>query len=98
MPNLDQAQDSRDAVQRFAADPALQGRAPERISARLDGGGGMARLVTVEAAIADLWPPTTAKELIWLTGSGGAGGDVLHLQARAADGALLHGAAFRLAG
>ena len=62
----------------------------------------MAALCAVEGAIADLWPPTTAKELVWLTGAGaardGGDGEVLHLQARAGDGALLCAVSFRLTG
>jgi hypothetical protein len=46
----------------------------------------MAGLCAVEAALSDLWPPATAKELVWLTRSASAGADLLHLQAYGPDG------------
>ncbi len=90
------AHDSADAVERFAAE--LKGRQPDRIQARLDGKDGVAGLCAAEAAIAERWPPTTSKELIWLAGSGGADGDLIHLQAKAADGEVLCALTFRLMG
>lgn len=86
------AHDSRDAVARFAA--AMHGRAPARIDARWDGLDGMAALSVVEAAIADLWPAETAKELVWMKRAGVAAGEVLHLRACAANGVVLGAGAF----
>jgi hypothetical protein len=94
MTKVDDAKDEADAVQQFSAQ--LGRRAPDRIQARLDGRDGMAALCDVEAVLSDLWPPSTAKELVWLTRSGLDDGDRLHLQAFAADGELLCNATFRL--
>lgn len=98
MSKLDLALDSADAVRRFAAELRSKGRAPDRIQAKLDGHDGVAGLCAVEASIAELWPPTISKELVWLTGAPKGGGDVLHLQARASDGEILGTASFRLTG
>lgn len=56
----------------------------------------MAGLCAVEAALSDLWPPATAKELVWLTRSASAGAGLLHLQAYGPDGELMGDATFRL--
>ena len=90
----DDACDTEDAVRRFAGQ--VGAARPERVLARLDGLDGMSRLCAVEATIAALWPPTTAKELVWLTRTDHRAGDVLHLQAFADDGAVLAQASFRL--
>ena len=95
MQDIDTARDSADAVRRFAAELRAQGQRPDRIQARLDAKDGVAGLCAAEAAIAEQWPPATAKELVWLAGSGDDG-DLLHLQARAADGELLCAVTFRL--
>jgi hypothetical protein len=94
MTTVDDARDGADAVRRFAA--ALGRRPPERIQAKLDGADGMAGLCAVEAVICDLWPATTAKELVWLTRGASAHGDLLHLQAFASNGDVLGAATFRL--
>src|SRR3954469_24678893 len=91
---LDDARDSEEAVRRFAGQ--VGAAAPERVLARLYGAGGMLRLCAVEATIAALWLPSTAKELVWLTRADNAAGDVLHLHAFAEDGAVLARASFRL--
>ena len=91
---LDDARDGEDAVRRFAGQ--VGETTPERVLARLDGADGMSRLCAVEATIAALWPPTTAKELVWLTRADNEAGDVLHLQAFAPDGVVLARASFRL--
>ena len=96
MSRLQPAHDSADAVERFAAELSSHPRRPDRIQARLDAKDGVAGLCAAEAAIAALWPPTTSKELIWLAGSGSADGDLLHLQAKAADGEVLCAITFRL--
>lgn len=92
--NLEPAEDGADAVRKFAQ--ALAGRTADRIQARLDAGDGMARLCAVEAALCDLWPPGTAKELVWLTRTAAEAGDRLHLRAFAADGEVLCRVSFRL--
>jgi hypothetical protein len=96
MTRVDDAKDGADAVQRFRSEIDRTGRAPERIQARFDGEDGMARLCAVEAVLSALWPPSTAKELIWLTRSGLDDGARLHLRAFAADGELFCDATFRL--
>ena len=83
------------AVRRFAAD--LHPCAPHRIHVELDGPDGMARLCAVEAAVGQLWPPGTAKELVWLTRTASAGGGVLRLRAFGPDGDVLGDASFPLA-
>jgi len=93
---VDDAKDGADAVRRFAAQVGCHRRPPERVQARLDGEDGMAGLCAVEAALSDLWPPATAKELVWLTRSASAGADLLHLQAYGPDGELMGDATFRL--
>ena len=93
MTTVDDARDGADAVRRFAAE---LDRPPERIQAKLDGADGMAGLCAVEAVICDLWPAATAKELVWLTHDATADGDLLHLQAFAADGEVLGAVTFRL--
>ena len=98
MPRLDTAQDSVDAVKRFADELSTQPRAPGLIKARLDGADGVAALCAAEATIDALWPATTSKELVWLTRAAANDGDVLHLEARAADGEILCATTFRLAG
>jgi hypothetical protein len=85
-----------DAVRRFAADLARRGQRPDRIQAQLGGRDGMAVLCLVEAAISQSWPPTTAKELIWLGGAGDRNADTLRLQAFAPDGERLHAATYSL--
>ncbi len=97
MQRVDPARDSADAVKRFAAELRAHHHQPDRIQARLEAKDGIAGLCAAEAAIADLWPPATSKELIWLAGAGRGDGDLLHLQARAADGELLCAVSFRLA-
>jgi hypothetical protein len=64
MPNCMQAENAAEAVRKFAE--PLTG-APDRVLAKLDGPGGMASLCAVEAALARVWPMSTAKELVWLT-------------------------------
>ena len=96
MQSFDFALDGADAVRRFAQQPGSRGA--DRIQVRLDAEDGMDRLCAVEAVLCDLWPPATAKELVWLTRRGADGGDRLHLQAFAADGEVLCRASFRLAG
>ena len=95
MSKVDTAPDGANAVKQFAA--ALRAQ-PDQIEARLNGHDGMAGLCAVEAAISALWPPTTSKELVWLTRSEAAVGEVLHLQARAADGEVIGAATFHLTG
>ena len=95
MSEVDEANDGAEAVRRFAVQVGARARPPERISAKLDGADGMAGLCAVEAAMSDLWPQATAKELVWLTRSV-ADGDLLHLQAFASDGELLCNATYRL--
>ncbi len=92
----DKAGDAAEAVRRFAA--AVAGRPTDRIQVRLDGENGMDQLCVAEAALSDIWPPATAKELVWLTRSGAESGARLHLQAFAADGEVLCRASFRLGG
>lgn len=96
MQSFDFALDGADAVRRFSQDPGS--RRADRIQVRIDAEDGMNRLCAVEAALSDLWPPATAKELVWLTRRGTDEGDKLHLQAFAADGEVLCRASFRLAG
>jgi hypothetical protein len=96
MPSFDFVLDGADAVRRFAQDPGS--RRADRIQVRIDAADGMDRLCAVEAVLCDLWPPATAKELVWLTRRGADEGDKLHLQAFAADGEVLCRASFRLAG
>lgn len=91
---IKEARDGEDAVRRFAGQ--VGATPPERVQARLDGADGVARLCSVEAAIADLWPRATAKELVWLTRSGAGDGALLHLQAFAPDGGVIAAASFRL--
>jgi hypothetical protein len=93
MIQVDEASDGAEAVRRFAAKVSRQ---PERVQAKLDGEDGMARLCAVEAALSDLWPPATAKELVWLTRTAQAGAGLLHLQAYGPDGELMGDAMFRL--
>jgi hypothetical protein len=93
MTEVDDANDGAEAVRRFAA---RVGRPPDRIQARLDGEDGMAGLCAVEAALSDLWPPATAKELVWLTRTASAGAGLLHLQAYGPGGELWGDATFRL--
>ena len=95
MTKLDEAVDGADAVRKFS--DRLRGRsAPDRIQAQLDGEAGMTGLCQVEAMLCDRWPLGTAKELVWLTRSGQAAGERLHLRAFAADGEVLCDATFRL--
>jgi hypothetical protein len=94
MTTVDDARDGADAVRRFAA--ALGRQPPERFQARLDGKDGMADLCAVEAVIYDLWPATTAKELVWLKRGAADDAALLHLQAFASDGELMRAATFRL--
>jgi len=96
MSEVDEARDGAEAVRRFADRLSVRARAPDRVQARLDGEDGMAGLCAVEAALSDLWPPATAKELVWLTRTAQAGAGLLHLQAYDADGELLGDATFRL--
>ncbi len=96
MSEVDDAKDGAEAVRRFAAQVGVRARVPDRVQARLDGEDGMAGLCAVEAALSDLWPPATAKELVWLTRTASAGAGLLHLQAYSADGELLGDARFRL--
>jgi hypothetical protein len=93
---VDDARDGADAVRRFAAKVSGHRRPPERVQARLDGEDGMAGLCAVEAALSELWPPATAKELVWLTRTASAGAGLLHLQAFGPDGELMGDATFRL--
>jgi hypothetical protein len=87
------------AVTRFAADVAMgHGRMAVRIQARLEGEGGMAHLCAVEALISELWPPGTAKELIWLTRVTSGEFDVLHLRAFGPNEAVVCEATFQLVG
>jgi len=82
---------------RDGAKVARHPRPPERVQAKLDGEDGMAGLCAVEAALSDLWPPATAKELVWLTRTAQTGGGgLLHLQAYGPDGELMGDATFRL--
>jgi hypothetical protein len=96
MTQVDEARDGAEAVRRFAAKVGRHLRPPERVQAKLDGEDGMAGLCAVEAALSDLWPPATAKELVWLTRTAQAGGGLLHLQAYGPDGELMGDATFRL--
>jgi len=96
MSQVDEARDGADAVRRFAAGLIVRSRAPDRVQARLDGEDGMAGLCQVEAALSDLWPPATAKELVWLTRTASSGAGLLRLQAYSADGELLGDATFQL--
>ena len=88
---------ARDAVRRFARELQSEGPSPSLIRAQLHGEDGMASLCVVETAIAELWPPATAKEFIWLA-HGAARHESLQLQAFAVDGRLLAAAAYDLAG
>jgi hypothetical protein len=56
----------------------------------------MTSLCAVEARLASCWPVEISKEFVWLTRSGDASGERLHLRAFAADGEMLCEAAFRL--
>ncbi|MDB5422646.1 MAG: hypothetical protein JWQ29_62 [Phenylobacterium sp.] len=94
MNDVDEASDGAEAVRRFAA--RVGAPAPDRIQARLDGEDGMAGLCAVEAALSELWPPATAKELVWLTRTASAGAGFLHLQAYGPLGELRGDATFRL--
>jgi hypothetical protein len=96
MTEFAEANDGAEAVRRFAAQVGGCTRPPDRIQARLDGEDGMAGLCAVETALSDLWPPATAKELIWLTRTAQAGAGLLHLQAYGPGGELLGDATFRL--
>ena len=97
MTTVEQAKDGADAVQRFSRTLHRAARAPARILARFDGEDGMARLCAVEAALSELWPSSTAKELVWLTRSGPREDPAkLQLSAFSADGAPLCEAMFRL--
>ena len=91
---VDEALDGADAVRLFAEE--VGPRQPDRIQVRLDADDGMTRLCAVEAALASRWPPSTVKELIWLTRTERTDGDRLHLQAFTADGELMEAATFRL--
>ena len=96
MSDLDEAADGAEAVRRFAVRLSERCTAPNRVQAKFDGEDGMSGLCAVEAALSDLWPPATAKELIWLTRTAKAGEALLQLQAYGADGELLGDAQFRL--
>jgi len=96
MTQVDEASDGAEAVRRFAAKVGRHPRPPERVQAKLDGADGMAGLCAVEAALSDLWPPATAKELVWLTRTVQAGAGLLHLQAYGPHGELMGDATFRL--
>jgi len=75
---VDEALDGADAVRLFAEE--VGPRQPDRIQVRLDADDGMTRLCAVEAALASRWPPSTVKELIWLTRTERTDGDRLHLR------------------
>lgn len=96
MTQVDEAKDGAEAVRRFAAQVGRWVRPPDRVQAKLDGEDGMAGLCAIEAALSDLWPPATAKELVWLTRTAQAGAGLLHLQAYGPDGELMGDATFRL--
>ena len=96
MTQVDEARDGAEAVRRFAAKVSRHARPPERVQAKLDGEDGMAGLCAVEAALSDLWPPATAKELVWLTRTASTGAGLLHLQAFGPGGELWGDATFRL--
>jgi hypothetical protein len=98
MPRLDAAEDGAEAVRRFADELRSHSRPPGLIRARVDGADGVTALCAAETAIAALWPPATAKELVWLTRAAATDGDLLHLEARAADGEILCATTFRLVG
>jgi hypothetical protein len=97
MPKIENARDEADAVRQFARTVGRHGPAPERIQVRVGGGDGLTTLCAAEAAIRDLLPATTARELVWLS-RGQAGGEGLHLQAYASGGELVGEAVFRLMG
>ena len=98
MTKVEHARDGADAVHRFSRAIDRAAGAPARILARFDGDDGMARLCLVEAALSDLWPSSTAKELVWLTRSGPREDDAkLQLTAYSAEGAPLCEATFWLA-
>jgi hypothetical protein len=94
MPNFMKADNAAEAVRKFAEPLAA---APDRVLAKLDGPGGMASLCAVEAALAGVWPMSTAKELVWLPRAPGTVRDTLRLSAYAADGEVLGEARFELA-
>ena len=97
MSTVDDARDGADAVRKFAAEVGRGSRTAQRIQVKLAGGDGMATLCAVEAVMSDLWPATTAKELMWLGRSGLHGGDQLHFEAFGANGERVCDATFRLA-
>jgi hypothetical protein len=84
---------ARDAVGRFAG-LLPSARRPDLLRVRVQGEDGMARLCAIESAIAELWPASTAKEMIWLTRT--AATETLHLQAFTRDGELLGEATYGL--
>ncbi len=97
MPKIESARDEADAVRQFAKAVGRHGLAPERIQARVGGGDGLTSLCAAEAAIRDLLPATTARELVWLS-RGQAAGEGLHLRAYASGGELVGEAVFHLMG
>jgi hypothetical protein len=94
MVSEDQAKDGADAVAKFRK--LLGRRTPDRVQAQIVSDAGMVALCVVEAQLADCWSVDIAKEFVWLTRDGRAGGDRLQLRAFAADGQLLCDSAFRL--
>ncbi len=96
MSSVQNARDGTDAVRKFARDLGRDQHPARRILAKLGGEDGMTTLCAVEAVIRDLWPATTAKELVWLTRGGVNDGDRLELQAFDVNGELLRSAIFRL--
>jgi hypothetical protein len=84
---------ARDAVGRFAG-LLPSARRADLLRVRVQGEDGMARLCAVESVIAELWPASTAKEMIWLTRTAATAS--LHLQAFTRDGELLGEATYGL--
>lgn len=91
---VDDARDGADAARKFTAEVGRGGRPAQRIQVKLGGEDGMTTLCAVEAVISNLWPSTTAKELMWL---GRSGGDQLHFEAFSSNGELVCDARFNLA-
>jgi len=90
------AADGADAVHKFARALERDIQPAQRIQASLGARDGMATLCAVEAVICDLWPSTTAKELVWLTRRDADGDARLQLRAFDSHGELLRSATFRL--
>ncbi|WP_374576166.1 hypothetical protein [Phenylobacterium sp.] len=75
------------AVGRFVQ--ALGARAADRLEATLFAQGGVARLFSLEDAVARAWPGDVAKELVWSREDLHGRGPELRFRAFDADGALL---------